>query len=203
VRVRRRALVGVVAAIAVVAGGGGVGALAAGSTTTASIYQAFNANGTVKFRTQTKVGTCSSGSIAINRRDAWRCGFGNDLADPCFSSAAAKGIVACPDGGPWAKDGVEIKLTKALPTGAFANHAAASLHDQPWAIETTSGALCELATGASNELDGQRANYYCVNRAQEVLWGFPDRGVSPWTIFSAPDQAKKLTVRAAIKRAWM
>jgi hypothetical protein len=71
----------------------------------------------------------------------------------------------------------------------------------PWALVTANGWKCRLETGATSVLDGQRLNYSCTG-TQRVLWGAPNRGSEPWTIFVAPAQAHKLNHTVAISAAW-
>jgi hypothetical protein len=170
------------------------------TTTTATIFQAFKPDGTPTLHARAKSGHCFTGSITINRKDAWRCFVGNGLFDPCFSSTLAPGKVMCPN--VQLNGGVEIRLTKGLPR-AMGNHKRPSLRDQPWDIQLTSGRHCVFASGASNILHGVRMNYFCDARGAFGLWGFPNRRSEPWTILSAPATARHLHGRSAIRRAWM
>ncbi|MGH2832588.1 MAG: hypothetical protein ACRDK2_07415, partial [Solirubrobacteraceae bacterium] len=79
----------------------------------ATIYQAFRSNGSPAIATHSKSGYCWTGSGTIDRNDAWRCLVANNILDPCFSSAHAKGVVLCPIA-PWEKSEIEIHLTKPL-----------------------------------------------------------------------------------------
>ena len=93
------------------------------------------------------------------------------------------GAVVCPSIG--MINGVELNLTKPLPRRG-ANSARPSLRLQPWNIELTSGRRCGFATGGTAVIDGQRLNYGCNGRDNEVLWGYPNRRSQPWTILFAP-----------------
>jgi hypothetical protein len=170
------------------------------TTTTATIFRAFHPDGTPTLDAHTKSGSCFTGSLTIDRGDAWRCIVGNLLFDPCFSSAHAPGKVLCPNA--QLNGGVEIKLTKGLPH-AMGNPGAPSLKDQPWDIQLTSGRHCELSSGASNVVQGVRLNYFCGAGIKFGLWGFPRRKSQPWTILSAPFSAKHLHAWVAIRRVWM
>jgi hypothetical protein len=193
--IRRLALLAAAAAV-MAAPASAVGA----TTTTATIFQAFKPNGTPTLHTRSKSGHCFTGSLAINRNDAWRCFVGNFLFDPCFSSALAPGRVVCPNA--QVNGGVELRLTKGLPR-AMGNHKRPSLRDQPWDIQLASGRHCQFSSGASNFAQGVRLNYFCGAGAKFGLWGFPSRRSEAWTILSAPFTAKHLHTRAAISRAWM
>jgi hypothetical protein len=188
------------AAVLAVAGASAALATAslAGVTRTRTIiYQAFTSSGKPAIHvTSTSRGNCTGGSSAIDRADAWRCFSGNFVYDPCFSSSQAKGIVLCPVG-PWTSAAVEIKLTARLTGG---NTRKASTSGNPWAVETPFD-KCELATGATSILDHLRANYYCQT-SKNILWGYPSRKSQPWTIYSAPPTATKLTRRVPIRVAW-
>jgi hypothetical protein len=174
------------------------GAASAGSTPTrAIIYQAFASTGKPAVHvTTTSRGHCAGGSAATSRSDAWRCFAGNFVYDPCFSSSKAPGIVLCPVA-PWTASATEVKLTARL---SGANTGKPSTSGHPWALATPSD-KCVLATGATRILDHLRANYYCQT-TKNVLWGFPSRKSEPWTIYSAPGTASKLTRKVAIRVAW-
>jgi hypothetical protein len=193
--VRRAALL-----LAVMIGIGAAGAVAAtaGQRTHTHIYRAFKANGAPAIHVTKKVkGSCFSGSLAIQRNDAWRCMSANFIYDPCFSSPKAKGIVLCPVAA-WKRSGIEIKLTKPLPK-KLADKGKPSTKGMPWAIETSSGAKCRFATGATWTFHNMRANYSCPN--QKWLYGNPNRKHQPWTIHEGPVHPTKLH-QVAIKDAW-
>jgi hypothetical protein len=199
--VSRAKVSSLIAAVVLAAGAAaGVGAALAGAAPTrtrAIIYQAFTSSGKPAIHvTSTSRGSCNGGASAINRSDAWRCFAGNFVYDPCFSSPKATGIVLCPLG-PWTASGAEIKLTAPL-TGA--NKGKPSTSGHPWAIETSTD-KCVAATGATSILDHLRANYFCQT-TKNALWGYPSRTSEPWTIYSAPGTATKLTRKVAIKAAW-
>jgi hypothetical protein len=170
------------------------------TTTTATIFHAFKADGTPTLHTRSKSGSCFTGALTINRSDAWRCIVGNFLFDPCFSSALAPGKVICPNA--QVNGGIEIRLTKGLPR-AMGDHRRPSLRDQPWNIQLTNGRHCVFSSGASNFVNGLRLNYFCGSSGKLGLWGFPTRKTEPWTILSGPSTAKHLHARSAIRRAWM
>lgn len=172
---------------------------AALSHTQASVYEAFDAHGNVVGHVKVASGYCFTSSEVTRRDDAFRCLVGNFLYDPCLSAPHGRPIVVCPI--PWSEGGTEIHLTRPLP--AAGSHAAPSLALEPWALETTSGARCLLAGGASNVIHGTRLNYFCGARAKYGLWGYPSRRAGLWTIFKAPFSAHKLTQRVVIARAWM
>lgn len=168
--------------------------------TTATIFRAFTPSGKPTLRAHSASGYCYTGSLTIDRSDAWRCFVGNELFDPCFSSSAARGKVLCPnldvDGG------TEIRLTKPLPV-LSGDRPAPSLSDQPWNVELTSGHHCAFASGASNVVHGKRLNYFCGTGSHSGLWGYPERHTEPWTILFGPFTATSLNDRRAIRRAWM
>jgi hypothetical protein len=193
----RAILVGAVALV----GMAGPTAASAGSRTRASVYEPFSASGTVLMSGPTRSGYCWTGSLTTPRRDAWRCAIKNEIYDPCFSSAQATGLVACPTA-PWSNAGVRVRLTRPLPS-SMGNQSAPSLRDQPWALQLSDGRRCALASGASNFVNGHRLNYFCTTGGKVGLWGFPDRAVEPWTIYSAPYTAHSLSRRVKIRRAWM
>jgi hypothetical protein len=101
-------------------------------------------------------GACGMGeSLALNRSDAWRCIVGNEIYDPCFSSAAHATSVIC-DASPSKPYGIEVTLAAPLPTHAKANDT------QPWILTMGDGAKCTFETGGTFGIGNQRANYYCA-----------------------------------------
>lgn len=194
VRLPRLLIVSLLAVLGVV--GAGVAAASATPTRT-RIYRPFTAAGQPAVRvTHTLHGTCFSGSAATGRADAWRCSSGNELFDPCFSSAQARGIVLCPATVSNSR-AVEIKLRRRPSMG---NHGRASTSGLPWAIQTTSS-TCVMATGATATIHGVRANYFCP-KSKNWLWGSPSRRSQPWRIYSAPLSATRLQHRVTVKVAW-
>jgi hypothetical protein len=171
----------------------------ASATTQATVFQAFTSAGKPAFKTHTEKGYCWTGSIAADRSDAWRCFVGDLIYDPCFSSSADPGYVACPYVS--LRKGILVKLTKKLPH-KFANHHKASVSDRPWLIETASGRRWLFATGATAVIGGRRANYF-RSGSTAALWGLPNRHLEPWKIYWAPLSARRLTKRVGIRHAWM
>jgi len=196
------ALVGIalVSLAVALAFGAADGTTAAVKPTKARIFHAFGPRGKARFPTKTRQGRCGPGSVAINRRDAWRCGAGHRIHDPCFSSPRRPGFVLCPNA-PWEHAGVRLKLTSPLPR-KDANKRRPSLTANPWGLELYDGRRCLLQTRATTVIGDQRANYDC-GKGKDWLWGRPDRRSEPWTIFSAPYGATALTEQAQIRRAWM
>lgn len=161
------------------------------------IFRAFNGSGHPAIRILATVhGRCNGASAAIDRNDAWRCMSGNIIYDPCFSSPKARGFVLCV-GAPWRHAGVKLRFTGHLTLGHGGPPSTSVL---PWAIQTTAGAKCVIDTGATNAIHDVRANYYCS--ASNWLWGSPSRRSEPWTILSAPENARTLRHRVTIKVAW-
>ncbi len=101
-------------------------------------------------------GACGMGeSLALNRSDAWRCIVGNEIYDPCFSSAAHATSVIC-DASPKKPYGIEVTLSAPLPTHRKVND------KQPWILTMGDGATCTFVTGGTFGIGNQRANYYCA-----------------------------------------
>lgn len=176
-------------------------AVAAGPLRTrATIFRGFNAAGRPTLPVRTMSGSCFTGSLAANRRDAWRCSVGRFLYDPCISSPRARGFVICPN--LRVNGGIRIRLTRALPQ-RFANRRAPVLANRPWNIQLANGRHCAYSSGATNFVQGARLNYLCGGGVNYGLWGIPNRGAQPWTIRSAPFNATRLTQRRLIIRAWM
>jgi hypothetical protein len=167
-------------------------------TTTVTVFHAFTPSGSATIAIHHASGSCFSSSDATRRSDAWRCMVANELHDPCFSSPRAAGVVICPNADP--RSGLEITLTKGLPT-ALANSGSPSARSQPWTLELSSGAHCAFSGGATSVIHGVRLNYFCAG-SKGGLWGYPRRATEPWTIFSAPFTARRLTKRVAIRHVW-
>jgi hypothetical protein len=178
-----------------------VPAPAAGQRTTkATIFRAFTPDGVPTIPAQSRSGYCFTGSLTINRRDAWRCFVGNYIYDPCFSSPNASGVVICPN--LQVNGGISIRLTRTLPR-QYADPGAPSLRNQPWNIQLASGRHCAFASGASNVIHGLRLNYFCGSTVHFGLWGFPNRRAQPWTILTAPFTATSVHQRRTIRHVWM
>lgn len=173
---------------------------AARTETAATIFQAFSPAGIPRIHTRSASGYCYTGSLTINRSDAWRCFVGNYLYDPCFSSPRAGGVVICPN--LQVNGGTEIRLTKSLPFGQ-ADPGGPSLRDQPWNIQLTNGRHFAFSSGASDVVHGVRLNYFCGVGCNYGLWGYPRRRFQPWTILIGPFNATALHARRAIRHVWM
>jgi hypothetical protein len=175
-------------------------AAAARLRTSTTIFEPFRNDGTPTVTVQHKRGYCWTGSLAINRYDAWRCLVGNFISDPCFSSDIATGYVVCPNG--LINGGIEIRLTRGLPY-KYGDSGNPSTRALPWNIQTLSGRHYVILTGTTTVIDGQRANYGCVSRGcASALWGGPRRHTEPWTILWAPFNATNLNQLVKIRRAW-
>jgi hypothetical protein len=106
-------------------------AAAARLRTSTTIFEPFRNDGTPTVTVQHKRGYCWTGSLAINRYDAWRCLVGNFISDPCFSSDIATGYVVCPNG--LINGGIEIRLTRGLPY-KYGDSGNPSTRALPWNI---------------------------------------------------------------------
>lgn len=180
---------------------GAVPALALAATSThVHIYRPFTSAGKpVGHVTHTYSGSCMGGSDASRRSDAWRCIIsGSTIADPCFTSSKASGFVLCPATGPWSSSVIKVRLNSKLPKG---NSGKPSTHGLPWALVTAQGWKCRLDTGATAVVQGKRLNYFCKGTSKS-LWGSPQRGSEPWTIYVAGNHPKKLHTKTGIKAAW-
>jgi len=197
-RARRIGVLATVVAVGTVVFGADAGAA---TRTQATIFRPFTASGNPSTRVRKTVrGYCWTGSSASGRSDAWRCMTGNEIIDPCFSSANARGIALCSAGGPWSSSLIEIKLTKKLP-GKYANRGKPSTAGLPWALESTSGWKCELDTGATTVIHDVRLNYFCTG-TKDGLWGLPSRKSRLWRIYAATQSAKTLRRRVGVSSAW-
>lgn len=186
---------------AVVGGTAGATGAATATRTRATIFRPFTSSGTPAAHVNRTVhGYCWTGSLASARSDAWRCAAGNEIIDPCFSSAKARGIVLCSASGPWSSSLLKMKLTKKLPR-MYANRRRPSTRGFPWALRTTSGWRCELVTGATTVVHGVRLSYFCKG-TNLGLWRSPARRFRTWRIYAAPSSATTLRRRVGISSAW-
>jgi hypothetical protein len=129
--------------------------------------------------TRTAKGECFTGSLADQRRDAWRCELGNEIADPCFSDRAVLSWVLCPeDGTPFGMRVVRLALSKALPK-PLANKELPG-QGYPWAVKLADGTVCTFLTGATYIYHGRRVDYGCDGKT--FLAGTPNRSTATWTI---------------------
>jgi hypothetical protein len=142
-------------------------------------------------------GSCVAGSRADPRADAWRCLVGSETLDPCFSGLA--GVVLCPDGTPYSRDAVEVRLTKPLPR-ARANPPGDPTRRPPWVIVTATGAYCYRVTGMSAEVAGKPITYGCAGASS--IGGTPDRARAVWTVSLLPTGTSKRYVTVAVRAAW-
>ena len=187
------------------------GAASAGGGSVVTVFAAYTGAGKPTLPVRGARGYCWTGSIAAPRRGAWRCFVGNDIHDPCFSSARAAAVVVCPN--PQLTLATEIHLTRPLPR-SMANHAAPGPRSRPWLVELgasrvagTTGARCEIVTGATSVLAGVSESYFCAGRALRTvgLWGAPAKGPRGLSIRIAPDDSRTLAhaARVPIVHAWV
>src|SRR4051794_10821635 len=145
--------------------------------------------------TATYKGSCTGGSDATDRFDAWRCGFGNLLIDPCFSDPAGGVPYVLCLRRPWGNEAIKLFVTGRR--GPNTTHSAPTGH--PWGIQLGTGARCLFVQGASSELNGIRLNYTCSDGS--VLYGNARRGAA-WTILRATGDDAEATRPAGIARVW-
>ena len=170
--------------------------LAAAATTSVTVVRPFD-HGAPRAGlhvTETHRGTCVGGSDATDRFDAWRCGFGNVIVDPCFGdpSGAARYLLCLR--APWSTRAIRLQVTG--HRGPNTRHHAPSGH--PWGLQLRDGDRCGFVQGASATRRGLRLNYDCSSGG--LLYGDARRG-TPWTILRAAGEAGALR-RVPIARAW-
>jgi hypothetical protein len=141
----------------------------------------------------TASGNCQ-GSLASTRPDALRCFVGHGILDPCFLPPAPDtSVAACPSGVPPGK--VElVTLTQPPPSSA------ASSPPSVWGIVLVNGAHCQIDTGATTTVAGQRLNYDCDDG--EALFGEPDRAPAVWTILGSKDLRSSTLTAVSIAIAY-
>jgi hypothetical protein len=155
-------------------------------------------------------GKCWTGSIAVARPDAWRCMIGNEIADPCFSRADGK-FVVCGTNPARGDPGFGLELTEPLPKPDLPVQSSGSESMGGWLLELADGTLCRPVTGASGDIDGKAANYYCENGQpgkEIVLLGGIDTRGPLWTTLKAtvgrgPGGPKLIkSEKMAVKNVW-
>ena len=176
---------------------GAVAGVAGASSTIVTVVQPFD-HGAPRAGlriTATYKGSCAGGSDATDRNDAWRCGFGNLLIDPCFSDPAGGVPYVLCLRRPWGSETIKLFVTGRR--GQNTSRVAPTGH--PWGVQLRSGTRCLFVQGASSNLNGLRLNYTCTDGS--VLYGNARRG-QPWTILRATGDDAQATRPAAIARVW-
>src|SRR5579872_2465869 len=88
-------------------------------------------------------GECWTDSIAVARSGAWRCMAGNEIFDPCFSSAGLTEAVVCGANPAQSRAGFILKLAKPLPKPSSWRPA----HPRPWLVKLADNTTCAIQTG--------------------------------------------------------
>lgn len=102
-------------------------------------------------------GGCWTDSIAVSRSGAWRCMVGNEIYDPCFSSAGLTDAVVCDANPGKGSAGFILKLTKPLPKPS----SQAPAYPRPWRVKLADKATCEIQTGTIALVAGLEVPYDC------------------------------------------
>jgi len=139
---------------------------------------------------RTLKGSCWTGSIGLQRPDAWRCLVGNEILDPCLESPRGGAVpLVCVTG----RTAVRLKLTKPLPK-KDANQPLKKFI--PWRLLLSNGDVCERFTGtAAGSVQGQGLVFGCTSGGTTT---YPDTSKSAWTVrylpkSTNPSKVKKLT----------
>jgi hypothetical protein len=159
-------------------------------------FRVFSASGTVVgiHVVRTIKGSCWTGSIGLQRPDAWRCmTANNEILDPCLRSPKGASVpLICITG----KTAVRLKLTKPLPL-KMGNPPEKRFF--PWRLLLSNGDLCERFTGtAAGEVQGQGLVFGCRSGGTTT---YPNTSMPAWTVRylpkgTSPSKVKKL---AALK----
>jgi hypothetical protein len=104
-----------------------------------------------------KSGNCWTDSIAVTRPGAWRCMVGNEIYDPCFSSAPLSKAVICGTDPAKGDRGFVLQLTKRLP----APSSDWKQGPRPWLVKLADGNTCEIETGTIAFVAGIEVPYGC------------------------------------------
>ena len=170
--------------------------------------------------TATAAGVCEYPSLEDPVVDAYRCGGGNVIYDPCFGQDRSR--VICIET-PWSTVGVRFKVSRfewytrgrlliwrpgaAVPPGlqVVPPDPTTEMHP-PWALELATGLRCVFVGGAIFSVANQRANYDCGangfsgDRGPWII-GIPDRSTEPWVVSLLPAVSSK-TTQVAVRVAW-
>jgi hypothetical protein len=126
---------------------------------------------------------CWEGSLLSARSDAYRCSTelsydGGNLFDPCFASPSDVHKLLCPSE-PFSERHL-LALTSRTPGPT---NAPVTGDSGPWEVELAGGVTCRITSGATDVVDGVRANFACADH--RWLWGEPDKSKPQWTIRSS------------------
>ncbi len=102
-------------------------------------------------------GECWTDSIAVARPGVWRCMVGNEIYDPCFSSAGLTDAVICDANPAQGSAGFILKLTKPLPKPS----AQALTYPRSWLVKLADKTTCEIQTGTIAFVAGLEVPYGC------------------------------------------
>jgi hypothetical protein len=102
-------------------------------------------------------GECWTDSIAVSRSGCWRCRVGNEIYDPCFSSAGLTGAVICDANPAKGSTGFILKLAKPLPKPS--SHG--PTYARPWLVKLADKTPCEIQTGTIALVAGLAVPYAC------------------------------------------
>lgn len=152
-------------------------------TTQQILFQPWNINGTggvlpgIHIASRDR-GYCWIHSAVTGRPDAYRCGFGNRVLDPCiadlYESRASEQVI-CPYPDP--RDVTLISLTKALPGSSKASNAPLA----PWLLILKNGDRCFAVAGITTSAAGLGEHYTCGKAG--VLFGTAVSAFQAWSIF--------------------
>lgn len=152
-------------------------------------------------------GSCFAGSsAAATRGDAWRCGVGNGIVDPCFAdpfmAPGDGGVLYCAES-PFAGDVIELTLTEPLSAEGGNEPVPLQGGDQagilPWALELANGEQCTLLTGATAPIAGLRLNYGCESGASVL--GDIDHSQPLWVVNYLADEGYATNL-VGVAAAW-
>ena len=112
-------------------------------------------------------GTCWTTSIAVPRKDVYRCLASNKILDPCFTTSTA-GTLACYLD-PWTAP-TFLTLKAALPPTGI------TLSDsRPWAIRLSDGQRCVAVTGTVQIVGNIALTYACSSGGAAGLVNSSDK----------------------------
>jgi hypothetical protein len=133
-------------------------------------------------------GSCWTGSIGLQRPDAWRCLTArNEILDPCLRSPQGGRVpLVCVTG----RTAVRLTLTKPLPL-KLANRPQKLF--TPWRLLLANGDLCERFTGSNaGSVQSQGLVYGCTSGGTTT---YPNTSKPAWTIRYLPRGTQPSSVK--------
>ena len=134
---------------------------------------------------EVRKGSCWVTSLSVERPNAWRCNVENRIYDPCFERISlqenrSKAKVICNATPSDEQNSFILDLTEPLPSRKSDTSILGEVTPESvWYLELENGSFCNLNTGATTSVFGNRLNYACSSKSkEEIIWliGYPRTG---------------------------